>query len=316
VSSDHRTREFAFPAPIVPFIRESEIAIRQPWRLADRRLLDYLLVGVDSGICTLVVDGVRHELVPGDFALVQPGELHSFEAPVATTTPYVHFDVFYNPRREESFPTPAGRVDLTGYEHLMQPRLNDVAGVSVPTRFRPSHQSRFRESLLSMVTLSQSTDPLDQLEAQGVATEAIALLLRDFTTTTQKTRPPASLRWMTSYLSLRLGEQITVEDLAARAHLSPSRFAAVFRDQFGVPPHTYLTRLRVEHARSLLATTDTGQAEIARLCGFADSPHFSKVFRRITGCVPGAYRRALHSGTDSPGPIAAATPREKERART
>jgi transcriptional regulator GlxA family with amidase domain len=101
----------------------------------------------------------------------------------------------------------------------------------------------------------------------------------------------AALPWLTSYLSLRLGQRISVRDLAARAHLSPSRFAAVFTQQFGMPPHAYLVHLRIDHARSLLTTTDAGQAEIAALCGFADVPHFSKVFRRATGQPPGEYRR-------------------------
>jgi AraC-like DNA-binding protein len=91
---------------------------------------------------------------------------------------------------------------------------------------------------------------------------------------------------------------MTVDDLAARAHLSPSRFAAVFRRQFGASPHAYLTSLRIEHACSLLSTTDATQAEIARLCGFADVPHFSKTFRRATASTPGNYREA--TGTREP----------------
>lgn len=284
-----------FPAPIVPFVRESEVAVRGPWRLSERRLLDYLLVYVESGTCTLLVEGVAHELRPGDFALIQPGERHSFEALVDTTTPYAHFDIFCNPRREESFPTPAGRVDLQGYEPLMQPRLNDLPGVEVPTRFRPSRETRFREAFMGMVDLSRSTDPVDQLEAQSLATELVTLLLRDFAPRMKEVQTTGSLRWMTSYLSLRLAEQISVKDLAARAHLSPSRFAAVFKEQFGVPPHAYVTRLRIDHACSLLATSDASQAEIASLCGFADVPHFSKTFRRATGLAPGVYRRVTRS---------------------
>jgi AraC-like DNA-binding protein len=279
-----------FPAPVVPFIREADLAVRPPWRTPNRRLLDYLLVGVEAGVVTLTVEGTAHELAAGDFALIQPRELHSFDARVSTTTPYVHLDVFYNARRGESFAIPGGRIDLTGYEHLIQPRLNDLPGIHIPTRFRPSDAERFREAFLRAVTLTQSADPADMLEAQAKATELIALLLRDFTAPAREARPSSSMHWVTSYMSLRLGEQLTVDDLATRAHLSPSRFAAVFRRQFGTSPHAYLTSLRVEHASSLLATTDATQAEIARLCGFADVPHFSKTFRRATGSTPGGYR--------------------------
>jgi AraC-like DNA-binding protein len=247
-----------FPAPVVPFIREADFAIRPPWSMPDRRLLDYLLVGVDAGVVRLTVDGAAHQLAPGDFALVQPRELHNFDAPVSTTTPYIHLDVFYNARRNESVAIPGGRIDLTGYEHLIQPRLNDLPGIQIPSRFLPSDE-RFRETLMHTVTLAQSADPFDMLEAQAGATELIAMILRDFTAPAREARPASSLHWMTSYMSLRLGEQMTVDDLAARAHLSPSRFAAIFRRQFGTSPHAYLTSLRIEHACSLLDRGDTGR---------------------------------------------------------
>ena len=55
-------------------------------------------------------------------------------------------------------------------------------------------------------------------------------------------------------------------------------------------------RLRIEHAQSLLTTTDAPLAEVARLCGFADAPHLTKAFRRATGTTPAAYRRSTLRG--------------------
>lgn len=51
-------------------------------------------------------------------------------------------------------------------------------------------------------------------------------------------------------------------------------------------------RLRIEHARELLRTTDLPQRDIAQYCGFADVHHFSKAFKRLTRLPPGAYRTA------------------------
>jgi AraC-like DNA-binding protein len=278
-------------APILPFIRESEFAVRSPWSLAERRLLDYLIVYVEAGECALFLDGLPIELRRGDFALIQPGERHSIEAAVDTTTPYAHLDIFYNPRREESFAVPDGQLDLSDYPHLIQPRLDDALGVRVPTHFRPRQTTRFRSAFLRMVGLWQSTDPVDRLEAQMLATELVVHLLRDFSPRRKDWPGVERFGWVTSYLSLRLAEPVSVSDLANRAHLSPSQFAAQFRRQFGVPPHQYLTRLRVEHAQSLLSTSDRPIAEVAGMCGFADSAHFTKAFKRVAGTTPGAYRR-------------------------
>lgn len=278
--------------PILPFIRESEFAVRAPWSAGERRLLDYLLVFMQSGRCTLTVEGTSFELEAGDFALVQPSERHSFQAPVGTTTPYAHLDLFYNPRREESFPARPGQLDLSELAPLLQPRLEETLGVVVPTRFRPRQAARFEAVMLRMVGLWQSRDPVDRLEAQMLATELVVHLLRDFAPPEAREWPGAErFGWVTSYLSMRLAEPVSVEDLARRAHLSPSHFAAEFRRRFGVPPHQYLLRLRIEHAQSLLTTTETPLVEVAGLCGFADAAHLTKAFRRATGTTPAAYRR-------------------------
>jgi transcriptional regulator GlxA family with amidase domain len=50
--------------------------------------------------------------------------------------------------------------------------------------------------------------------------------------------------------------------------------------------------LRIEHAQSLLTTTDRPLRDIADACGFADVHHFSKAFKRLAHVSPGAYRRA------------------------
>lgn len=280
------------PAPVLPFIRESDYAVREPWSIAERRLLDYLLVFVEDGECTLAVEGVPHRLTRGDFALVQPRERHSFEALVPTTTPYAHFDVFYNPRREEGFPTRPGQLSLHDYEALIQPRLNDLPGVRIPTRFQPRQGARFRAAMLRMVGLWQSRSLADRLEAQALATELVVHLLRDFAPQLAERRGVERFGWVTSYLSMRLAEPVSVADMARRAGLSPSHFAAQFRRSFGVAPHQFLLRLRVEHAQSLLATSDAPLIEVAALCGFGDAPHFAKAFKRETGSTPSAYRAA------------------------
>jgi transcriptional regulator GlxA family with amidase domain len=185
-----------------------------------------------------------------------------------------------------------GQTDLSGLEPLCQPRLDDALGVTVPTCFRARDAARFAAVMLRMVGLWQSGDAVDRLEVQMLATELVVHLLRDFAPTQAREWPGVDrFGWVTSYLSLHLAEPVSVADLASRAHLSPSHFAAEFRRHVGMAPHRYLMRLRIEHAQSLLITGDASLTEVALLCGFADSPHFTKAFRRATGTTPATYRR-------------------------
>jgi transcriptional regulator GlxA family with amidase domain len=131
-----------------------------------------------------------------------------------------------------------------------------------------------------------------QIETQNRLAEIVLSILRDVTQNAPCVPvAPCSLDWLTSYLMLHLGEAISVEDMARRANLSPSRFAAAFRDHFGMAPHRYLTHLRLAHAQELLKNSPATIAEIARLCGFADVHHFSKSFRLHTGLTLGAFRK-------------------------
>jgi AraC-like DNA-binding protein len=285
-----------FPAPIVPFIRQSDFAVRKPWNIPERRLLDYLLIYIQEGHCLIHVEGVDYHCQAGDFCLIQPRDLHTLQGKTDTITPYAHLDIFYNPRREESFPSRPGQVDLSLVRHLIQPRLNDVHGIFVPVTFQPSQPVRFRDLMLKMIATWQHTDPLSQLEAQHIATEVILLLLKDYYASKHVVaQVPQSLSWIASYLSFHMSESLSVADMAKRAQLSPTHFSVVFRRHFGVSPHRYLLLMRVRHAEELLKSTDLSLLHIAEYTGFSDVHHFSKAFKKITGIAPGAFRKGAMS---------------------
>lgn len=279
-----------FHSPIVPFIRQGEFAVRRPWHVPLRRLLDYLLIFVQEGQCTIVVESTTYHFHAGEFCLIQPNDLHSLEGTTNTITPYVHLDLFYNPRREESFPTLPGQVELSAYRDLLQPRLNDWKSIHIPVKFVPSHPAWFRETLLLMISTWQQRDVISQLEAQHSATALVLSLLKQYLLPGEHLQTSPSLHRILSYLSVHLAEPISVAEMAAYAHLSPSHFARLFRQQFGLAPHHYLLHLRLQHAQSLLLETHLALAQIVEYCGFADVHHFSKVFRKYVGCSPGAYR--------------------------
>jgi AraC family transcriptional regulator len=92
-----------------------------------------------------------------------------------------------------------------------------------------------------------------------------------------------------------LGRELPLEELAAAAYLSPFHFARLFKKVTGASPHAYLAALRIERAKTLLATTDLSITETAQRVGYASSSHFTKAFRQSTGLTPRAFRSALIS---------------------
>jgi len=105
---------------------------------------------------------------------------------------------------------------------------------------------------------------------------------------------PAGVALARSYMDEHCERDISLDDLAGLAHLSPYHFLRVFRDAVGAPPHAYLTNARIRRARKLLGT-DMRLADIAQETGFTDQAHFGNVFRRSTGLTPGHYRKHLQN---------------------
>lgn len=103
--------------------------------------------------------------------------------------------------------------------------------------------------------------------------------------------PAARVRQVVDFMQAHLSEPIGLAELAAVGCMSPFHFARVFRATVGLPPHRFLTGLRLERAAVLLRATALPTAEVAIRVGYANQSHFTAQFRRQYGCTPAAYRR-------------------------
>jgi AraC family transcriptional regulator len=93
-------------------------------------------------------------------------------------------------------------------------------------------------------------------------------------------------------MSSRMEGDVTLAELADECRLSRSHFARAFKTTTGHSPHVWLLRRRVDNAKQLLVESETPLSEIALACGFADQSHMTKVFSKVVGFTPGAWRRA------------------------
>jgi len=94
------------------------------------------------------------------------------------------------------------------------------------------------------------------------------------------------------YIEEHLLEDISLPTLAHVAQLSPFHFLRAFKQSFGLPPHRYMSRLRIERAKSLLADPAMSVTQIGSHLGFSETSSFTTTFRKHTGLTPTAYRRS------------------------
>lgn len=99
-----------------------------------------------------------------------------------------------------------------------------------------------------------------------------------------------SLAPVTEWMLENLRLELTVEQLAAKAHMSPRTFARRFKADLGATPAAWLGRQRVLHAQRMLEQTDLGLDRIAYECGFGSAAVMRQNFARTLAITPTAYR--------------------------
>lgn len=101
------------------------------------------------------------------------------------------------------------------------------------------------------------------------------------------------IRRAVELMHAQLDRELSTEELAAAAYLSPFHFSRLFKKLTGATPHAYHSNLRISQAQILLAETDLSITQIAARVGYSSSSHFTKAFRQSTGLTPKEFRRAL-----------------------
>lgn len=103
--------------------------------------------------------------------------------------------------------------------------------------------------------------------------------------------PRTKLAAVLEYIHANLRADLSLDELAAVAHLSPYHFARQFKTATGLPPHQYVIARRIDLARTILAQpNEIPLAQVALDVGFSDQSQFSRHFKRLAGMTPRQFK--------------------------
>jgi len=127
---------------------------------------------------------------------------------------------------------------------------------------------------------------VDRLALEVALAEAVGALAT-ISSAPNGSRP---VRRAMEYIRSRLVDSVTLDDLARHAGLDKFHLCRAFRAQIGMPPHTYLTHLRIARAKELLRG-GVRASDLAPLVGLYDQAQLTRHFRRLVGTTPARYGR-------------------------
>ena len=233
----------------------------------------YAIGVIEKGAETFYYRGKTYVAPAGHIVVINPGEVHTGQALTDAGWTYrmlyPEVDLVQQAAQEVS-----GR--WRNFPNFPQPVIQDDALVPV---IRNLH-----------LTLEQSSSALER-ETHFVS--ALVQLIARHADGKPRLLPVSKahkgvLRAQ-EYLRVHYPENISLEQLANIAELSPFHFTRVFRQMVGLPPHTYLTQIRIEQAKTLL-TQGYPIVQTALDTGFTDQSHLTKRFKSIVGVTPGQYQ--------------------------
>lgn len=136
---------------------------------------------------------------------------------------------------------------------------------------------------------------IEQLRAPESAPVLISNMFRDYC---QLVRKHATKNYSSPvqkallYIESNLSENLGLRTLAETLNVSSSYLSNLFRKETGQTLTDYINRRRIHHAQHLLRTSRLQIQTVAQHCGIMDVQYFSKIFKRVVGMTPKAYRES------------------------
>ena len=157
-----------------------------------------------------------------------------------------------------------------------EPALRSAMERGIAGRISISYDRQDIIDTVRNVGANLHTDPLSRVHAKSSPRGGLA---------------PHALRKVCAYMRETIARRIDLEELARIAKLSSSHFSRAFKQSMGISPHQYLSWRRVQLAARMLRETDLPLAQICLAVGCCDQSHFTRLFSKMMGETPGAYRR-------------------------
>jgi len=176
--------------------------------------------------------------------------------------------------------------------------LGDRLAMQLDPNLRAVPQLRFTNDRVATLVelLAQvvgNADPSMELYGDGI-TAAIASQLfapSQISESAAGGLAPWQLRRVVDYMEAHFPQRVGLGTLAGLVDLSQTHFCRAFKASTGLAPYQWQLDARIRRAQESLVHSEASISDVAQATGFADAVHFGRMFRKLAGVTPGAWRR-------------------------
>lgn len=194
----------------------------------------------------------------------------------------------------------AHKIILVNFEQKFIEKITECNNVYLKRLQQQAHYGLVDNSILYLsMALRIDLDagsPYGQLYCQSLAQALLGRILDIVISSISSETERGSLctnrlKRVTEYIKANLDRNLSLDELANVACLSPFHFSRQFKNSTHLSPHQFVLKLKVEHAEKLLTNTDMPIADIALDLGFQSQSHFTTVFHKLVGVTPRKFRK-------------------------
>jgi len=257
----------------------------------------YRLYYIDEGEGTISNGQKKLKLEPGYIYIIPSFTLCNLQCPSRLSQYFIQFfeespdgiSLFQNNRT--LIKVSASELDVANFKRILQ--INPGRGIN-----RSNNPKVYEKHVYYKEDQELNNQQSDAayLETQGIILQLLSRFLESKQSSLKQAQIiPSKVLDAMSYIQMNLSEPLTIALLAQRANQHQDYFSRQFLQYTGERPLNYIHEKRIERAQYLIATTNMTYADIAAETGFSSLPHFSKIFKKVTGMTPDNYRKQHRS---------------------
>ena len=249
--------------------------------------------GIDTSQLIYCYDGAGYYLVgngeggvvnPGQLVILPPGKPHSYAS--TDDNPWSIFWIHVKGKYLDSFSSAWPLPEAVHISEIYNKRIRDIFSQCFAILAAPYQWEEFFYLCQLAATFISLIPSAAKQSAKGLTANGL-------------TGVEAAISYMKDHLRIT----VTLEDLASASGFSPSHLHYLFRPSTGYAPVEYFLRMKIQAAARDIVFSEMPIHRIADAYGIFDPYYFSRLFKKISGLSPAAYRKGSQSLRNKPVPI-------------